>query len=105
MRDPNDDADGIAMKKENETNFIFCKLLFTQEMFSLRVKIETIVNLVGPGVFTKYLKGANTKFRFGYFQAFYDNSSGPSCSKLTTSLVNVSLKFRTSISQICQYFG
>ena len=30
--------------------------------------------------------------------------SGPSCSKLTTSLVNVSLKFQTLISQICQHF-
>ena len=30
--------------------------------------------------------------------------SRPSCSKLTTSLVNVSLKFQTLISQICQYF-
>ena len=29
---------------------------------------------------------------------------GPSCSKLTTSLVNVSLKFQTFISQIYQYF-
>ena len=26
------------------------------------------------------------------------------CSKLTTSLVNVSLKFQTLISRICQYF-
>ena len=30
-------------------------------------------------------------------------SSGPSCSKLRTSLVNISLKFQTYISQICQY--
>ena len=30
--------------------------------------------------------------------------SGPGCSKLTTSLVNVSLKFQMLISQICQYF-
>ena len=30
--------------------------------------------------------------------------SGPSCSKLTTSLVNISLKFRTCISEICKYF-
>ena len=30
--------------------------------------------------------------------------SGPRCSKLTTSLVNVSLIFQTLISQICQYF-
>ena len=29
--------------------------------------------------------------------------SGPGCSKLTTSLVNVSLKFQTLISTICQY--
>ena len=30
--------------------------------------------------------------------------SGSSCSKLTTLLVNVSLKFQMLISQICQYF-
>ena len=30
--------------------------------------------------------------------------SGPSCSKLTTSLVIISLKFQTLISQIRQYF-
>ena len=30
--------------------------------------------------------------------------TGPGCSKLTTSLVNVSLKFQTLISQICHYF-
>ena len=30
--------------------------------------------------------------------------SGPGCSKLTTSLVNVSLNFQKLISQICQYF-
>ena len=30
--------------------------------------------------------------------------SGPGCSKLTTSLVNVSLKFQTLISEISQYF-
>ena len=29
---------------------------------------------------------------------------GPGCSKLTTSLVNVSLKFQTLISEICHYF-
>ena len=31
-------------------------------------------------------------------------SSGPGCSKLTMSLVNVSLKFQTLISEIRQYF-
>ena len=29
-------------------------------------------------------------------------TSGSGCSKLTTSLVNVSLKFQTSVSEICQ---
>ena len=32
------------------------------------------------------------------------NSFWPGCSKLTTSLVNVSLKFQMLISDICQYF-
>ena len=32
------------------------------------------------------------------------NDSGPSCSKLTTSLVDVSLNFQKLISQICQFF-
>ena len=35
---------------------------------------------------------------------FVIDKSGPGCSKLTTSLVNVSLKFQTLISEICQYF-
>ena len=30
--------------------------------------------------------------------------TGPGCSKLTTSLVNETLKFQTLIFQICQYF-
>ena len=34
----------------------------------------------------------------------WDNHLGPGCSKLTTSLVNVSLNFLKLISQICQYF-
>ena len=32
------------------------------------------------------------------------NLPWPNCSELTTSLVNVFLKFQTLISQICQYF-
>ena len=31
-------------------------------------------------------------------------SSGAGCSKLTTSLINVSLNFQKLFSQICQYF-
>ena len=37
-------------------------------------------------------------------QGICNSLSGPSCSKLTTSLVNVSLKFQTLISNICLYF-
>ena len=37
-------------------------------------------------------------------EAYLTYISGPSCSKLTTSLVNDSLKFQKLISQICQYF-
>ena len=35
---------------------------------------------------------------------FEANRTGPGRSKLTTSLVNVSLNFQKLISQICQYF-
>ena len=38
------------------------------------------------------------------FSSDYAKRSGPGCSKLTTSLVNVSLNFQKLISQICQYF-
>ena len=31
-------------------------------------------------------------------------NSWPDCSKLTMSQVNISLKFQTLISEICQYF-
>ena len=45
-----------------------------------------------------------------YFQSSPENvlmqakRSGHGCSKLTTSLVNETLKFQMLISQICQYF-
>ena len=47
--------------------------------------------------------------RNDFFQVFIFwhqkcKQSGPGCSKLTTSLVNVSLKFQMLISEICQYF-
>ena len=36
--------------------------------------------------------------------AYANSTVGPSCSKLTTSLVNASLEFQALISNICQYF-
>ena len=46
-----------------------------------------------PQVFLDFVSSTASKY-----------NSGPGCSKLTTSLVNVLLKFQTSISNICQYF-
>ena len=42
----------------------------------------------------------------GWLFAVFSESKrpGPGCSKLTTSLVNVLLKFQKLILQICQYF-
>ena len=38
------------------------------------------------------------------FRLRLELTPGTGCSKLTTSLVNVSLKFQTLIAHICQYF-
>ena len=46
----------------------------------------------------------NCKISFSIFPTNKAYPSGPGCSKLTTSLVNVSLKVRKLISEICQYF-
>ena len=45
-----------------------------------------------------------TKLWIGNNQKGSQNNIRPRCSKLTTSLVNVSLKFQTLISQISWYF-
>ena len=52
------------------------------------------------------LKGYRKASKFTAFFYQYQSIScpGPGCSKLTTSLVNMSLKFQTLISQKCQYF-
>ena len=52
-------------------------------------------NLVFHKIIENYLPSEN--------QVIAVDRSGPSCSKLKTSLVNVSLKFQTLISEIRQY--
>ena len=52
---------------------------------------------------TKYQKWVRRSELFENQQTV-DQKPRPGCSKLTTSLVNDSLKFQTLISQICQYF-
>ena len=54
----------------------------------LKIQIQTISHV--------RLKNLTTSLRFSCL--------GAGCSKLTTSLVNVSLKFQMLISEICQYF-
>ena len=46
----------------------------------------------------------DTVLTFVSFQLLLSQTTGPSRSKLTTSLFNVSLNFQKLISQICQYF-
>ena len=46
----------------------------------------------------------STGLSYMYDQSFVSYNTGPGCSKLTTLLVNVSLKFQMLISQIHQYF-
>ena len=57
------------------------------------------ITAVAPGSLPIYLKN---QMCFSLFTLI--KISGPSCSKLTKWLVNVLLKFKKLISQICQYF-
>ena len=66
--------------------------------------------ILGKAIFhvcTLSQSGPYTSYRTqseNWQQKFTPLMPGPGCSKLTTSLVNVSLKFQTLISNICQYF-
>ena len=53
---------------------------------------------------TMYFRSKFSPFRVDYFLEEICHP-GPGCSKLTTSLVNETLKFQTLISQVCQYCG
>ena len=48
--------------------------------------------------------GSGAPKSVGQSTKYFMYKSGPGCSKLTTSLVNISLNFQKLISQICQYF-
>ena len=61
--------------------------------------------VVGQGEFSKAILPRSVYLRDLLFTYTLNCMfSGPSCSKLTTWLVNVSLNFQMLISQICQYF-
>ena len=49
-------------------------------------------------------KTTNEFYDFGHSEVFQGLNFKRLCSKLTTSLVNVSLNFQKLISQTCQYF-
>ena len=50
------------------------------------------------------LQNSSKKQYLGYGYTYRGNSSGPGCSKLTMSLVNILLKFQMQVSNIYQYF-
>ena len=51
----------------------------------------------------QWIQRSHWEYR-GWVKYFNPFIPGPGCSKLTTSLVNETLKFQTLISEICQYF-
>ena len=66
---------------------------------------ETCNNLVTQDLIPESEKFATTGIKYSNAGEFVNlNPRGPGCSKLTMSLVNVSLKFQTLISEISQYF-
>ena len=94
---------------------IFVCVLYFQSMQGMTVRIEMIKQLLFN--FESHFFRGLSKFRLYRIACkvnvyFVDDpikftirlTSGPGCSKLTTSLVDVSLKFQTLISEICQYF-
>ena len=71
------------------------------------LKISFIKFLAKSANVWQAIHTVNLKLVFNSFKYRFEVQtyiSGSSCSKLTTSLVNETLKFQTLISQICQYF-
>ena len=57
-----------------------------------------------PSLFEPLKFYCNLGLHFCHLNCNFGDNPGPGCSKLTTSLVNETLKFQTLISQIFQYF-
>ena len=77
------------------------KILGLTPLHSERPKLYAILaflSAIGLRCLVKCIPGACNQLRLLL------QTPGPGCSKLTTSLVNETLKFQTSISQIGQYF-
>ena len=69
------------------------------------MQIKVIMSSVLVTNYTIYIFSCSKRDCFDNLKLnFCSKRSGPGCSKLTASLVNVSLKFQTLISNICQYF-
>ena len=78
-----------------------CLFIFLHFSFQKRLMPYFLVALV--------MKVCHCPYMYGSIVALPANrkkciTPRPGCSKLTTSLVNETLKFQTLISQICQYF-
>ena len=77
-----------------QTHFFVITML-TAVIVNCKYKVLSLKFIIKLKVYHYVFFMINTK---------YSSQPGPGCSKLTTLLVNVSLKFQTLISQICQYF-
>ena len=69
--------------------------------FFMMSLVNSQVSLLRLLAVFSFIRDYQSKVQLGHLLNW---QSGPSCSKLTTSLVNVSSKFQTLISQIRQYF-
>ena len=66
--------------------------------------LEVDATSTQPTVLVQIMKEWLDRFRNMQCYDLFRCISGPSCSKLTTWLVNDMLKFQMLISQMCQYF-
>ena len=91
--------------------FVYCRAYPSLNLTLHVSKDQTAVQCVLPGLRFDDIDHSGTQQTVDTVHSWYlkllisrSKFSGPSCSKLTTSLVNVSLKFQTLISQIRRYF-
>ena len=86
--------------------FLFCYILERKDKKWFKRDIIVIISFLILFVSISFLVNIGKEMSLPGFRKklSLSYSPGPGCSKLTTSLVNVSLKFQTLISQKCQNF-
>ena len=76
----------------------------SSSMFSRNVRFQVDITPAHASPATREINMYCLTFTQISGELAYLTQPGPGCSKLTTLLVNETLKFQTLISQICQYF-